>query len=262
MERLVGKDLVALLRERPQIPLGEVEEIVRQVAEGLRVAHEEGVVHRDLKPANLYFAQSPGGAARWVVLDFGVSKLLSNDEATLTTDHVLGTPHYMAPEQAPVATGEKRGVDRRADLYALGMIAYRALTGQLAFGRGDMSDVIRALVHHMPADPRELRPELPEDVALWMRVAIAKNPDDRFADAREMSDAFADASRGELSMPYRARARALLAARGWDEQRDDTKSERRGAPRSRSLDVPPSSREICETGASDDSSSASAKSGG
>jgi serine/threonine-protein kinase len=213
MERLRGDDLVGLLRARGALDLDEAITLVREVGDGLAVAHAAGVVHRDLKPANLFHNLSAADVERWIILDFGVSKLLLSDEGTLTTNEVLGTPHYMAPEQAY----SKRSVDARSDLYSLGVIVYRALTGQLAFARNDLGDVIHAVQNDMPEDPRALRP-LPEDVALWLRIAIAKRPADRFTTAQEMAETFALAARHQLPQAYRERARVLLGQQMWGEK--------------------------------------------
>ena len=213
MERLRGEDLVAIVRARGALTVDETVRLVREVCEGLRVAHLSGIVHRDLKPANLFQAEIDGGTRCWKILDFGVSKLLESADATLTTNQVLGTPHYMSPEQAA-----RRPVDARTDLYGLAAIAYRVLTGKLAFPKSDVNEVIRAVLDDMPEDPRALA-RLPEDVALWLRVALAKQPDDRFADALEMAAAFEAAARGDLSAPLRARARSLLHEQGWGTRR-------------------------------------------
>ena len=213
MERLRGEDLVTRARARGTLPLAEVRTLVREVCEGLRVAHLSGIVHRDLKPANLFCAELEGGERCWKILDFGVSKLLQSSEATLTTNQVLGTPHYMSPEQAA-----RRPVDGRSDLYGLGAIAYRVLTGKLAFPKSDVNEVIRCVLEDMPEDPRRLV-EMAEDVALWLRIALAKNPEDRFADAADMAAALDAAALGRLPAEMRARARSLLGQQGWGGRR-------------------------------------------
>src|SRR5262249_23557949 len=109
MELLEGKDLRAMIKERPLFDVAEGGPIVQQLAAGLDAAHAAGVVHRDLKPSNLFAATTPDGEV-WKVLDFGVAK--ASDDATLTGVDVVGTPGYMAPEQA---RGE--AIDRRADIY-------------------------------------------------------------------------------------------------------------------------------------------------
>ena len=136
---------------------------MREVCLGLGVAHLSGIVHRDLKPANLFHADVDGATRRWKILDFGVSKVIESGDATLTTNQVLGTPHYMSPEQAA-----RRPVDARSDLYGLGAIAYRVITGKLAFPKSDVNEVIRSVLDDMPEDPRGLA-TMPEDVALWLR---------------------------------------------------------------------------------------------
>jgi tRNA A-37 threonylcarbamoyl transferase component Bud32 len=219
MERLRGEDLVSQVRARGSLPLEEAIALVREVCEGLRVAHLAGVVHRDLKPANLFHAEldvGPGGVTPpeagtryWKILDFGVSKFLQSSDATLTTNQVLGTPHYMSPEQAA-----RRPVDARTDLYGLGTIVYRVLTGKLAFPKSDVNEVIRAVLDDMPEDPRGLA-AMPEDVGLWLRIAMAKKPEERFASASDMAEAFEAAAQGELPVPLRSRARALLLQQAW-----------------------------------------------
>jgi tRNA A-37 threonylcarbamoyl transferase component Bud32 len=222
MERLYGDDLVSQVRARGALTLGEAVTLVREVCEGLSVAHAAGVIHRDLKPANLFHAQLASGAEYvvpekrprcWKILDFGVSKLLQSSDATLTTNQVLGTPHYMSPEQAA-----RRPVDGRTDLYGLGTIVYRVLTGKLAFPKSDVNEVIRAVLDDMPEDPRGLA-AMPEDVGLWLRIAMAKKPEERFATAADMAEAFEAAAKGEMPVPIRARARALLLQQAWGARR-------------------------------------------
>jgi len=123
MERLRGTDLASRLRKENRIPSDELVVLLDQVARGLEVARLAGVVHRDLKPHNLFLHDG----ATWKILDFGVSKL-ADSEGTLTGEGIVGTPQYMAPEQA--SGGQ---VSHLADVYALGAIAYRCLTGRSPF---------------------------------------------------------------------------------------------------------------------------------
>jgi serine/threonine-protein kinase len=214
MERLRGEDLVTRLRARGPLALAEVTTLVREVCTGLRVAHLSGIVHRDLKPANLFHAEREGGPPCWKILDFGVSKVIQSGDATLTTNQVLGTPHYMSPEQAA-----RGAVDERSDLYGLGAIVYRVLTGKLVFPKGDVNEIIRAVLDDMPEDPRRLA-DMPEDVALWLRLALAKRALDRFTNATEMADEFEAAAVGNLSSELHARAALLLGEQGWGEARN------------------------------------------
>src|SRR5205823_10091321 len=131
--------------------------------------HDAGVVHRDLKPANV-FAASTGGTVTWKILDFGVSKVFAPD-ATLTAGQVVGTPGYMAPEQA---RGES--VDRRADVYALGVIAYRLLTGRPAVMPGDVPQMLHEVVFRMPPQPSTLA-NIPPPIEAVLAIALAKSPD-------------------------------------------------------------------------------------
>jgi serine/threonine-protein kinase len=151
MERLEGIELAALLQERRSLPLGEVVGLVEQLARGLDAARLAGVVHRDMKPHNVFQARQADGSDVWKILDFGVSKLANND-GTLTRDQVIGTPTYMAPEQA-------RGgrVDHRADVYGLAAIAYRALTGRTLFSAREIPTIVHDVVYRMPPRPVALR---------------------------------------------------------------------------------------------------------
>jgi eukaryotic-like serine/threonine-protein kinase len=207
MERLTGRDLGDLIKERAVRDPGEVLAIVRAVAAGLDAAHEAGVIHRDLKPANLFAAETAGGVV-WKILDFGVSKLSAGD-ATLTSGNVVGTPGYMAPEQA-------RGdaVDRRADVYSLGVVAYRLLTGRPAVIPGDLPAMLHEVVYRMPPAPHEVA-AVPVLVEAVLAVALAKSPADRFATAGELAAAFAEAVAGFASPVVAERAAAILARTPW-----------------------------------------------
>jgi serine/threonine-protein kinase len=210
MERLEGDDLASVLRHRGPLPLRDVVELVVQVCEGLAVAHAAGIVHRDLKPQNLFLGRA-GDRDRWTILDFGIAKVglgHVTDEAA-TGASLVGTPTYMAPE---LVRGE--AFDARVDLYALAAVVYRALTGEPVFGGADVPSVLRDVVETMPRHPGELR-ELPDDVVAVLRIGLAKEPADRFEDARSMADAMRSAARGELSESLRQRARALTQTRPW-----------------------------------------------
>ena len=150
MERLEGQTLAEVLRAQRALPPAEVVELVRQVGAGITAAAAAGIVHRDLKPQNVFLHHRT-----WKVLDFGVARAIDHGD-TLTAGHVVGTPSYMAPEQASGAT-----VDHRTDLYALAAIAYRALTGHPPFAAGAIAETLYKVVHTQPRRPSELA-ELPE----------------------------------------------------------------------------------------------------
>ena len=200
MERLHGRDLAAVLRSNSGMSHDRVIDMVRQVGAGISAAGAAGIVHRDLKPQNVFLA-----GATWKILDFGVSRVLESS-TTLTTGHVVGTPAYMAPEQAK---GDH--VDHRTDLYALAAIAYRALTGHTPFASGEVADTLYRVVHTAPMRPSS-HTALPIEVDLVLAIGLAKQPDQRFASAAELADALAGALVGQLSDELRIRGRALVNA--------------------------------------------------
>ncbi len=209
MERMVGDDLAAELRRQRRLPVAEVIDLCNQVARGIDAAAEAGVVHRDLKPQNLFHARDPDGSTTWKILDFGVSKL-SDGTGTITRGRVVGTPTYMAPEQA-----RGRDVDHRADIYALGAIAFRALTGHPAFSGREVPKILYDVVHRMPAQPSELAHDLPGGLDLVLAVALAKKPGDRFATASALANALAAAAQGELDAALTRRAERLIDKYPW-----------------------------------------------
>ncbi len=211
MERLHGEDLADYLRRHKQLASKKVVHLVRQVGRGLEAARAAGIVHRDLKPRNLFLADVEGGH-EWKILDFGVSKL-TNIEATQTHDRVVGTPGYMAPEQA---TGKP--VTHRTDLYALGVIAYRALTGRPAFAGDHVAEILYQVAHHMPPRPSELV-QVHEQVDLVLAIAMAKSDRDRFDSGAELAAALEAASEGRLDPTLVARGDRLVAKHPWGEGR-------------------------------------------
>ena len=210
MELLEGADLATVLRERPVLPVADVLTLIRQIAAGLAAAHAADIIHRDLKPQNLFAVRGADGGVVWKILDFGVSKLASGD-GSLTIGHAVGTPSYMSPEQA-------RGgqVDPRSDLYALGVIAYRALTGRPAVAAGEVMAMLHDVCHRMPPRPSEVGDVAPpfDDV---LAVAMAKDPADRFATAAELAAALAAAAAGQVATEVEARAAALARRWPWRE---------------------------------------------
>ena len=208
MERLRGTDLSTLLREKRRMPLPEAVELVQQIAQALEAARGAGIVHRDIKPQNIFFAELGGSVRAWKLLDFGVSKL-GDHTGTLTKGHVVGTPMYMAPEQA---RGEE--VDHRADTLALATVAYRAVTGAPPYAGRDVPSILYNVVHRMPQRPGELV-KLPRDVDRVLAIGMAKQRDARFATASELSEAFTAAANGKLGRELRERADAVIAAHPW-----------------------------------------------
>ncbi len=213
MELLRGRDLAVHLEELGRMDPDEVVELVAQVATALGEAHAVGIVHRDIKPENLFCARAEG-RPRWVVLDFGVATV-KGGTGTLTQGGLIGTPRYMAPEQA-----RGFGVDPRADVFALGAIAYRCLTGHAAFGAEDPLAALIQVLGEQPPKPGAWV-ALHEDLELVLALALAKEPSQRLGSVALFAQALADARRGELAEWLRRDARALLAAAPWTAPRDD-----------------------------------------
>ena len=186
MERLQGVDLATRLRTQVRMSLSEVVGMLDQVARGLEVAHEAGVVHRDLKPQNLFLHDS----TCWKILDFGVAKVFGV-EGTLTRDAMVGTPQYMAPEQA---VGEN--VTHLSDIYALGAIAYRCLTGRVPHAAREFTALIYQVMRGAPARPGTLA-RMPDEVEDVLAVAMAKDPRQRFASAKEFVEQLSAAASGQ-----------------------------------------------------------------
>jgi eukaryotic-like serine/threonine-protein kinase len=185
MERLHGTDLATRLRNENRMPSDELVVLIDQVARGLEVARLAGVVHRDLKPHNLFHHDG----ATWKILDFGVSKVMDS-EGTLTGEGIVGTPQYMAPEQA--SGGH---VTHLADVYALGAIAYRCLTGRSPFKGKDLAELVYQVVHQPPQRPSMLG-RVSGPIEEVLAVAMAKDPRKRFPSALSFAQAFIAARRG------------------------------------------------------------------
>ena len=169
--------------ERGPLPIAEAQRILQEVAGALSIAHKAGIVHRDIKPDNIMLE---GEEARPVVMDFGIAKAVSEGESGLTgTGMVVGTPHYMSPEQA---TGEKT-VDSRADIYSLGVVAYQMVAGRLPF-EGDSAQEV--LVKHISAKPKpldEVRPDTPVQLSDAVMKCLRKAPAERWSTAGELAAA-------------------------------------------------------------------------
>lgn len=206
MEKLQGQTLSEILRSEPRIAPSVLVELLRQAAIGIDAAAAANIVHRDLKPQNLF--RTTEGV--WKILDFGVATLLSDDSGTLTQGEAVGTPYYMAPEQA-----QGSRVDARADLYALAAIAYRCLTGRYPFTASDTPALLYSVVHRMPLRPGELV-EAHADLDRWFAIAMAKRADDRFATGAALVDALAAALAGNLDPKLRKRGDSLVRKHPWE----------------------------------------------
>jgi tRNA A-37 threonylcarbamoyl transferase component Bud32/tetratricopeptide (TPR) repeat protein len=174
-----GVTLADLLTARRPTPR-EAAGLIAEVAEALQYAHEQGIVHRDVKPSNILLDD----AGRPHLMDFGLAKRDAG-EVTMTLDGVvLGTPAYMSPEQA---RGEGHRVDRRSDIYSLGVLLYELLTGELPF-RGNTRMLLHQVLHDEPRPPRSLNDRVPRDLETVCLKAMAKEPHRRYATARDLAD--------------------------------------------------------------------------
>jgi serine/threonine-protein kinase len=174
MELLDGVDLKQVLASR-RMTLDEKVGAMEQICEGLAYAHAHDIVHRDLKPANIHIL--PSGKVK--IMDFGLARL-SGSEMT-STGMVMGTPHYMSPEQVKGAKA-----DARSDVFALGCVLYEMLTGRKPFDAESMHAVLFKIMQEEPAPLREAAPGTPEALVQVVERALAKNPAERFDNASEM----------------------------------------------------------------------------
>ena len=179
MEYVDGRDLTTLVRESIKVGLSLEEAIwiIAQVANGLQFAHRNGVIHRDLKPDNVLV--SAGGKVR--ITDFGLARWSDSNKRLTKQWEIVGTPLYMAPEQF-----EGADVDARADIYALGLVAFEILTGQRAFDSRSYEEVIRKHMEEPIADVRKIRKAVPDWLAEIINKCAQKRPSARFQSCKEI----------------------------------------------------------------------------
>ena len=193
MEYLDGQTLKEIIKTEGAMSLERTAEIVRQVSGALDAAHEQGVIHRDLKSDNIMLSQTNGGD--WAkVLDFGIAKIQQpngvRDIDITAANLVIGTPQYMSPEQC----SHSGPIDARSDVYSLGIIIYEMLAGKVPFTGESPTVIMMKQVQDDPPSLSEARPDLPAAVVGIVSQALAKQPDNRFQSAGELSKALAEAS--------------------------------------------------------------------
>jgi serine/threonine-protein kinase len=185
MEKLIGTTLADRISREGGLPFDELADVMIQVLSGLIAAHDKGIVHRDIKPDNIFLAQRLGSPPIVKILDFGVSKMISQIQSSeehldLTrTGMVMGTPYYMSPEQA---RGE-RNLDGRVDVYACGVMMYEAIVGKRPFLAPNYNALLLAIINTTPKPIRELRPATPARLVGIVARMMAKARDDRYPTA-------------------------------------------------------------------------------
>jgi serine/threonine protein kinase len=181
LELIAGETLESLLTREPALPIARVARLLSDVLDALSAAHAERVLHRDLKPANIMVIDETSAK----LLDFGVSRDLADHGERITAPtQLIGTLGYLAPEQL-VATSDP---DDRADLWAVGVVAYRALTGRSPFGLRS-ARVLATILESTPEPPSTIQPTLGPAIDAFFVRALAKNRDHRFQTATEMKAA-------------------------------------------------------------------------
>jgi serine/threonine protein kinase len=187
MELLEGEDLATRLKRVGRLGLVRTAMVLRQAASALHAAHQRGVIHRDLKPRNIFLCLK-ADQKDWVkVVDFGLSKVEGAHTQVTNAQMAIGTPRYMSPEQA---LGYSSRADARSDVFAMGGILYRTLSGQLPFRGNNVQTVLYGIVHLEPPPLTELLPGIPPEVAETVARALRKDPNERFQTMEELSRAF------------------------------------------------------------------------
>jgi phosphate/phosphite/phosphonate ABC transporter binding protein len=183
MELLEGESLSALLRREKVMPPLLAATIASQILAGLAAAHDKNVIHRDLKPGNIILARQHDGSCQVKVLDFGISKFFTEGTIQDVTaiGAVIGTPRFMAPEQA---RGQS-DLDGRVDIYAVGVLLYRMLTGKLPFAAKSHEEIIHHILHGKLRPPRAIKPEVSEELERIILRAMAADRAERYQTARE-----------------------------------------------------------------------------
>jgi serine/threonine protein kinase len=211
MELLKGESLSGRLERDGCLSIAEAARIVQQVASGLFAAHQAVIVHRDLKPANIFLTELAGEGTRVKLLDFGISKRVGVGRRLTGEFDVLGTPDYMAPEQA---LGRAATVDHRGDQYALAVIAFEMLAGQTPFSGTDVMDVLQKVASAEAPAIERFAPHVAPAVGEVLRRGLQKNPGDRYESVLDFAHSFCSACDCSLPPPAESfgRARTLPAS--------------------------------------------------
>lgn len=210
MDLLDGEDLATVLRREQTLSRRDVELLADHLSEACDAAHAAGVIHRDVKPGNIIVARDEAGLPSFRLLDFGIARLLDDagGSRVALTAGLLGSPGYLAPEQVSDRFGQ---VGPRTDVFGVGSVLYRALTGAPAFPSRQAAAAIHEATSLHPPPPSTRRNDLPLDVDLVVALALAKNPDDRYASVSELARDLRLAFESALPEERRARARTIIS---------------------------------------------------
>ena len=181
MELLKGRTLDSAIRNGQMLPWNLMLQIARQIALGLAAAHEKNLVHRDIKPANIWLETETN---RVKLLDFGLARPVEGAEQLTFRGVIIGTPNYMAPEQITQET-----LTHRCDLFSLGVVMYRIVTGKLPFQRPTVPATLTAVAEEDPRPVRQLRPDCPPKLAELIQQLLEKSPEKRPASAQAVHEA-------------------------------------------------------------------------
>jgi len=211
MDYLAGTDLRRLINREGPLPVARAVDLVVQVCVGISEAHAKGVVHRDLKPSNIFLVPRPDGSDLVKILDFGVSKWAAGEaelDDLTKTGTILGSPNYMAPEQL---VGNPR-VDARADVWSIGAILYRLLSGRAPFESPSFPRLIAEVTSdRLPPALTARRPEIPRALEAVVMKCFARNRDRRIQNVAELAGGLLDAVEAPFAAAIRQRIEATLA---------------------------------------------------
>ncbi|MBI1967716.1 MAG: protein kinase [Gemmatimonadetes bacterium] len=180
MKYIVGTSLEDVLEQKQPLSTGYIQRVLWEAACALGHAHQRGIVHRDVKPANILFDHD----GRVMLTDFGISKALQSASGFTGTGMIIGTPHYMAPEQA-----KGQPVDGRADQYSMGVVGYRMITGQLPFSGDSVHTILYKHIFEEAPRASGARPDLPPHLSEAIARALSKEPDQRFPTMEDFATA-------------------------------------------------------------------------
>lgn len=216
MERLEGIDLDALLEKYGPLPVDQAVGYALEACEALRAAHDAGIIHRDIKPENLFLSASGGGRGVLKVVDFGLAKRLRAAPGSFVTgpQDAMGSPCYMSPEQIVSA----RAVDARTDIWALGVVLYRLLSGKLPFDGESLAEVCKRVLNDPPRPVREVCPSVPRELEKIVDRCMQKDPAQRYPTIQDLSQHLSifragrngEALRGMLDRRSRPRPRRII----------------------------------------------------